>query len=105
VAPRLQEGLRGFADHPLVGEVRGTGLIGAVELVKDKATRENFDAANAVGPYCMARAQQHGLLVRALPGDALAFCPPLVVKEHEIDMIMERFAKALDDTAEMAARS
>ncbi len=103
IAPRLQEGIRSFADHPLVGEVRGTGLIGAIELVKDKATRENFDAAQAVGPYCMARAQEHGLLVRALPGDAVAFCPPLIVKDAEIDMIIERFGKALDDTAEMAA--
>ncbi len=103
IAPRFQEGLQKFADHPLVGEVRGAGLIGAIELVKDKASRENFDAAHAVGPHCMARAQQHGLLVRALPGDAIAFCPPLIIKEDEIDMIMERFAKALDDTAEMAA--
>jgi 4-aminobutyrate--pyruvate transaminase len=103
MAPRLQEGIRGFADHPLVGEVRGTGLIGAVELVKDKATRENFDASHAVGAYCMGRAQQHGLLIRALPGDAVAVCPPLVVKEDEIDMIIERFGKALDDTAEMTA--
>jgi 4-aminobutyrate--pyruvate transaminase len=103
IAPRLQEGIRSFAEHPLVGEVRGTGLIGAIELVKDKATRENFDAAHAVGPHCMARAQGHGLLVRALPGDAIALCPPLVVKEAEIDMIIERFGKALDDTAEMAA--
>ena len=103
MSPRLQDGLRSFAGHSLVGEVRGTGLIGAIELVKDKATRENFDAAHAVGPYCMARAQHHGLLVRALPGDALAFCPPLVVKEEEIDMIVERFGKALDDTAEMVA--
>ncbi len=103
MAPRLQEGIRGFADHPLVGEVRGTGLIGAVELVRDKATRENFDAAHAVGAYCMGRAQQHGLLIRALPGDAVAVCPPLVVTEDEIGMIIERFGKALDDTAEMAA--
>ena len=103
IAPRLQEGIRSFADHPLVGEVRGTGLIGAIELVRDKGTRGNFDAAHAVGPHCMARAQQHGLLIRALPGDAIAFCPPLVVKEEEIDMIIERFGKALDDTAEMVA--
>ncbi len=104
IVPRFQEGLHKFSDHPLVGEVRGTGLIGAIELVKDKASRENFDAAHAVGPHCMARAQHHGLLIRALPGDAVAFCPPLVVKEDEIDMIMERFAKALDDTAEMTAK-
>ena len=103
VGPRLLKGIHSFSDHPLVGETRGAGLIGAVELVKDKATRENFDAAHAVGPFCMGRAQEHGLLVRALPGDALAFCPPLVVTEEEIDMIIERFAKALDDTAEMVA--
>ncbi len=104
VAPRLQEGIRGFADHPLVGEVRGIGLIGAIELVRNKETRESFDAKQAVGAFCMGRAQEHGLLVRALPGDALAFCPPLIVKEEEIDMIVERFGKALDDTAAMVAR-
>lgn len=104
IAPRFQDGLRNFADHPLVGDVRGTGLIGALELVKDKATRENFDPAAGVGPYCMGRAQDHGLLIRALPGDSIAFCPPLIVNENEIDIIMERFAKALDDTAEMTAK-
>jgi 4-aminobutyrate--pyruvate transaminase len=104
VGPRLQEGLRGFAGHPLVGEVRGTGLIGAVELVKDKETHENFDASQAVGAFCMGRAQEHGLLVRALPGDAVAFCPPFVVTEEEIDMIIERFAMALEETVEMAAK-
>ncbi len=104
VAPRLQEGLRGFAGHPLVGEVRGVGLIGAVELVKDKEGRENFDAAQGVGAYCQGRAQENGLMVRALPGDAVAFCPPLVISGDEIDMIIERFARALDETAEWAAQ-
>jgi 4-aminobutyrate--pyruvate transaminase len=104
IAPRLQDGIRGFADHPLVGEVRGVGLIGAIELVRNKQTRENFDAAQAVGAFCMGRAQEHGLLVRALPGDTVAFCPPLIVEEGEIDMIVERFGKALDDTAAMVAQ-
>ena len=103
VGPRLQEGLRGFAGHPLVGEVRGAGLIGAIELVKDKESRENFEPSRMVGAFCMGRAQEHGLLVRAL-GDVVAFCPPLVVAEDEIDMIIERFGKALDETAEMAAQ-
>jgi 4-aminobutyrate--pyruvate transaminase len=103
MAPRFQAGLQGFAEHPLVGEVRGVGLIGAIELVKNKDTRENFAASDGVGPYFMGRAQEHGLLCRAMMNDSVALCPPLVVKEDEIDEIMVRFGKALEDTAEMAA--
>jgi len=101
VMPKLQNGLRRYADHPLVGEVRGVGLVAAVELVSDKSTHENFDPALGVGAYCMARAQDHGLLIRALAGDALAFSPPLVISEDEVGMIVDRFGKALDDTAAM----
>ena len=103
VAPTLQSGLRQFADHPLVGEVRGVGLIGAVELVRDKATKENFDPAQKVGPYLADRAMDHGLVVRPLGGDAIAFSPPLVITEEEIGMMVERFGKALEDTAEWLA--
>src|ERR1700678_2769197 len=100
VAPRMQAGLRKFADHPLVGEVRGVGLIGAVELVADKASRAPFPAAEAVGPYLVKRAHHHGLIVRPL-GDSIAFCPPLIINEAEIDMMLGRFALALDDTLAM----
>jgi 4-aminobutyrate--pyruvate transaminase len=103
VAPGFQGGLRGFADHPLVGEVRGIGLIGAVELVKNKETRENFAPSDGVGPFFMARAQEHGLLCRAMMNDTVALCPPLIVKEDEIGEIMARFGKALEDTAAMVA--
>jgi 4-aminobutyrate--pyruvate transaminase len=100
VAPRLQEGLRRFADHPLVGEVRGMGLIAAVELVADKASRAPFDPAQAVGPYLVERGHHHGLILRPL-GDTIAFCPPLIITEDEIDMLLERFSLALDDTLAM----
>src|ERR1700689_1206397 len=60
IAPRMQAGLRKFADHPLVGEVRGVGLIGAVELVADKATKVPFDAVLGIGPFLVKRAQHHG---------------------------------------------
>ena len=86
-----------------MGEVRGTGLIGAIEMVKNKETKENFDPASGVGPFFMARAQEHGLLCRAMMNDTVALCPPLIVKEGEIREIMVRFGKALDDTAEMVA--
>jgi 4-aminobutyrate---pyruvate transaminase len=100
LAPRMQAGLRRFADHPLVGEVRGIGLIGAIELVRDKDTKAPFDPAEAVGPFLAKSAHQHGLILRAL-GDSIAFCPPLIIKESEIDLMFERFALALDDTFAM----
>ncbi len=98
VTPRFQNGLRRFADHPLVGEVRGVGLIGAAELVKDKASKAAFDPKQGVGATFAARAQEHGLIVRAM-GDAIALCPPLVITEQEIDEMLRRFGKALDETA------
>ena len=97
VTPRFQERLRGFADHPLVGEVRGVGLIGAVELVADGGTKRPFEAAKKVGPYCAARAEEHGLIVRAM-ADSVAFCPPLVITEAEVDELFDRFARALEET-------
>jgi 4-aminobutyrate--pyruvate transaminase len=100
VAPRMQAGLRRFADHPLVGEVRGIGLIGAIELVRDKATKAPFDPAEAVGPFLSKRAHHHGVILRPL-GDSIAFCPPLIIKESEIDLMLERFSLALDDTFAM----
>ncbi|WP_420549354.1 aspartate aminotransferase family protein [Curvivirga sp.] len=99
VAHHLQDGLRKFADHPLVGEVRGTGLIAAVELVANKETKENFDPKMAVGPYLVGRAQEHGAILRAMGGDGVAFSPPLIITGEELDMLVERFGKALDDTA------
>ncbi len=97
VAPRLQDGIRRLADHPLVGEVRGIGLVAAVELVKDKATKEPFDPAGAVGIYLSEQAQKHGLIVRAL-GDVIPFSPPLIMTGEEIDEMLTRFGKALNDT-------
>jgi adenosylmethionine-8-amino-7-oxononanoate aminotransferase len=84
-------------DHPLVGEVRGKGLLAGVELVKDRDTGEAFDAADGVGPFCAARAEHHGLILRAI-GDTIAFCPPLIIDRAEIGEMIARFRLALDDT-------
>lgn len=102
VAPRLQDGLRRFADHPLVGEVRGLGLIAAVELVADKAAKTPFDPVGKVGAYFAARAQAHGVIFRNL-GDTIACCPPMIITEAEIDEILAAFGKALEETAAWAA--
>ena len=97
IAPRFQERIRGFADHPLVGETRGIGLIGAVELVADKVTKRPFELTQGVGRYCVEMAEGHGLILRSLV-DSVAFCPPLIITEAQIDDMFDRFAKALDDT-------
>ncbi|MCG8508566.1 MAG: aminotransferase [Rhodospirillales bacterium] len=97
VAPFLQDGLRRFADHPLVGEVRGVGLVGAVQLIADRETRARFEPVNKVGYHLLDRAQAHGLIARCL-GDAIAFSPPLIVTGDEIGRILTAFGKALDET-------
>ncbi len=98
VAPRLQEGLRRFADHPMVGEVRGIGLIAAVELVADKASKAPFDPVGKVGGYFAGCAQAEGLIIRNL-GDSIAVCPPMIITQAEIDELLARFGRALDATA------
>lgn len=98
VSPRLQQGLQQFKDHPLVGAVRGLGLIGAIELAADPAERKPFDPKRGVGAYLVSRAQAHGLILRVLMGDVIAFSPPLIITESEIDTLLERTRLALDDT-------
>ncbi|MEA2782568.1 MAG: L-2,4-diaminobutyrate transaminase [Rhodospirillaceae bacterium] len=94
----FQERLRdSFGDHPLVGEVRGVGLMAAVEFVGDRAARRRFDPALKVGPRISAAALERGLIARAMPhGDILGFSPPLVIRRAEIDMIVERARQAVD---------
>jgi len=98
VAPRLQAGLQKFAGHPIVGQARGLGLIGAIELAEDPAARKPFDPKRGVGAHFVRRAQAHGLIVRVLGGDVIAFSPPLVISEAEIDFMLERAERALSDT-------
>ncbi|HVI90797.1 MAG TPA: aspartate aminotransferase family protein [Dongiaceae bacterium] len=103
LSPIFLRELHRFQDHPLVGETRGVGLVGAVELVKDKATRQSFDASLAVGPNLVRIAHDHGLIIRAV-GDSLAFCPPMIITEAEITDMFRRFEKALADTVSWLQR-
>ena len=98
VAPRLQAGLRRYAGHPIVGDVRGLGLIAALELAEDPEARKPFDAARGVGAYFARAAQSHGLIVRVMAGDIVAFSPPLVITEAEIDELLAKVELAMADT-------
>ena len=98
IAPHFQERLRRLGAHPLVGEARGVGLVGALELVRDKTSKEPFDPALGVGGLAYELAQEEGLIVRAI-GDVLAICPPLIISDDEIDQLFDRLGTALDRTA------
>lgn len=98
VAPRFQDGLKALAYHPLVGDVRGMGLIGAIELAEQPALRKPFAPEKGVGAYFLGRALANGLILRAVPGDIITFAPPLIIKEAEIDDLMDRVRLSLDET-------
>ncbi|NIR30962.1 MAG: aspartate aminotransferase family protein [Gammaproteobacteria bacterium] len=97
VTPRFQERLRMLGEHPLAGDARGVGLIGAVELVADKHTKTQYPTERGAAKLAFAKALRHGLIVRPLPLDAVGVCPPLIVTEAEIDEIFDRLQRALDD--------
>ncbi len=98
VGPHLQSELRRrFAGHELVGEVRGLGLIAAMELVADKATHKNFPPEMKVGPRLVKLMEANGVIGRALAGDGLAFSPPLIITEQEVNEMLDGVGKALDE--------
>ena len=95
--PHFQARLRKLGEHPLVGEARGMGMVGGVELVANKQTKQNFDPKKTVGLRAVNFAQEEGIVGRAL-GDIIAICPPLVISESEIDEMFDRLGRALDST-------
>ena len=97
-APYLQKRLRELNDHPLVGEVRGVGLLGAIELVQDKATRKRYEG-RGVGMICRQFCFDNGLIMRAV-GDTMIIAPPLVISKDEIDELVTKARKCLDLTLE-----
>ena len=96
VGPLFQERLAGLVDHPLIGDVAGVGLVAGVEVVQDKASKAPFDPALKVGDRIYDHAREHGLITRNI-GDRIAFAPPLIITEAEIDELVRRFGLALDD--------
>ena len=94
-----------FADHPLVGEVRGVGLLAAIEFVADKKTKQAFEAPLRVSAKVAEECLKNGMIVRAMPsGDALAYAPPLVITPDEVDRIVEITEKSLTKVTDELAR-
>jgi 4-aminobutyrate---pyruvate transaminase len=102
ISPQFLAGVRRFADHPLVGEVRAVGLMAGIELVQDKTTKQPFDAKAGVGTFFENKAREAGLLMRGR-GEQLVMSPPLIITPAEIDDMLGRLGGALDATAKMVA--
>ena len=103
-APLFLARLTALGDHPLVGEARGLGLIGGVELVADKPSKRPFNAQHGVGAAAVRFAEREGLIVRAVAGDVLTLSPPLVIKAPEIEELFNRLTRALDKTLDWVTR-
>ena len=99
----MQTRLQEFACHELVGEVRGKGLIGAVEMVANKETGQAFSDGR-VGAFAQRACQDAGLLLRVVSGSSVAFCPPLIIEEKQIDEMIEKFDQALTATLKYAKK-
>ncbi len=99
VAPRFGERLQALADHPLVGEARGVGLMGALELVADKAAKTPFPGEIEISEQVANRALRHGLVIRPL-GQAVVLAPPFIITETQIDELFDILARVLDEVAD-----
>ena len=103
IGPYLQQHWRALEDHPLVGEARGVGLIGALELVRDKASRQGFADPGEIGTVCRDLCIANGLVMRAVR-DTMIIAPPLVMTRAQVDELVDKARIALDLTLEEARR-
>jgi 4-aminobutyrate---pyruvate transaminase len=101
---QFQARLNALNAHPLVGEARGIGLIGGVELVADKKTKRAFAAGHAVAARAVTLAEAEGLIVRSVMGDVITLSPPLIISAAEVDAMFDRLTRALDKTLDWVTR-
>lgn len=95
---RLLAGLHdALGDHPMVGEVRGVGLLAGVELVADRRTKQGFAAELRVGAQVERACRQRGIILRNM-GDVLALCPPYIIEPDQIDELVAALTLAIQDT-------
>lgn len=99
-APRFEQGLQGLLEHPLVGDARQRGLLGALELVADKATKRPFDPSLGLSERIARIAYRNGLIFRAFGDNILGFAPALCYRAQEFDLLFERLERTLDEVLE-----
>ena len=93
----MSKRLAEFSDHPLVGEVSAMGLLGALELVANKDSKQPFEGMR-VAQFCAKAAEDNSIIIRPLGGNRMALCPPLIIQEAHVDEIIDKLSRALDST-------
>lgn len=103
MAPLFSKRLSALDDHPLVGNTRSRGLIGALEFTSDKKTRVPFDPKLMTGVKTIMALQEHGVILRAI-GDSIAICPPMIISEDELNFLFDKLELALNETLDWLVR-
>ncbi|MER9952877.1 aspartate aminotransferase family protein [Mesorhizobium sp. M0047] len=96
--PQFQGGLRAFSELPFVGDVRGVGLLAAVELVADKATKRPFSSPGVVGTIATRIGHEEGVIFRGI-GDTIALCPPLIISESQVNDLLAKLRRVIERTS------
>ncbi len=89
--------VQALGNHPLVGNARAVGLIGAIDIVQNKDSKDQYPASDKIAVHIVNAAREHGLILRATPGDSVAFCPPLIIDDDQIDDMFDAVTDALND--------
>ncbi len=104
VSPYFLERLHALADHPLVGNTRGIGLLGGIEIVADKETKRSFEPSMQAAIKLAGEGFKHGLIMRPLPGDVIGVCPPMIIERDGLDEMFDAMQRSLDDTLALLGR-
>ena len=104
LSPYFLERLHALKSHPLVGDTRGVGLLGGIEVVADKDTKRSFDPAKKAAIRIGDEGFKHGLIIRPLPGDVLGLCPPMIIDRQGLDEMLDAMTRSLDDACKALGR-
>ena len=96
IAPIFAARIKRFDRFDFIGNVRAIGLIGAIEFCADISGKEKFDPCHKIAATAIAKIQDHGVILRALPGDIIGFCPPLIISEEELHDLFDRVETAME---------
>lgn len=99
LSPKFQDGIKAFSNSPIIGEIRGTGLISGTEFTDNKSPNESFPPEWGIGAYFGAECEKHGMLVR-VSGDNIMMCPPFIITPDQLDELISIYGKALKATEE-----
>lgn len=105
VSPRFLQRLAALAQYLIIGDARGAGLLGGLEIVKNQASKAQYPPDMKVAARIAHHALEHGLIVRALPGDCVGICPPLIIDEKQIDELFDRLEMAIEITEKELANA